>query len=33
MKDIVNFSCFREGKIISDVRDFSGYPKGSVPPW
>jgi len=33
MEDVVNFSRFREGKMISDVRDFSGYPKGSVLPW
>jgi hypothetical protein len=33
MEDVVNFPCFREGETISDVRDFSGYPKGSVLPW
>jgi len=33
MEDVKNFPCFREGETICDVRDFSGYPKGSVPPW
>jgi hypothetical protein len=32
MKDIVNFPCFREGEVISNIRDFGGYPKGSVLP-
>jgi hypothetical protein len=33
MEDVVNFPCFREGEAISDMRNFGGYPKGSVPPW
>jgi hypothetical protein len=33
MEDIMNFPCFREGKMICNVREFSGYPKGSIPPW
>jgi hypothetical protein len=33
MEDIVNFPCFREVKMVCDVRDLGGYPKGSIPPW
>jgi len=33
MEDVVNFPCFREGKTVCYIRDSSGYPKRSIPPW
>jgi hypothetical protein len=33
MEDVVNFPCFREGKMVCDMRDFSSYPKGFILPW